>query len=394
MQPHVSVPALDLSGSPLAQLNSLSSLLLPLPPQLVGLTTLFLTRCALSDLPVDVIAALPSLTHLNLSFNALTAIPEQLSSLQNLEILSLAGNRLTGLPERLFDGLTALTSLDLASNMLTELPASFSTLPSLRQLFLGDFSAGNLLSAIPAGLAQMTTLEELVLSRQHLKTLDDLPSLPRLRRLDVAVNQITALPDVLPDFPNLESISIALNPIQQLPSTFLDHYPKLTELLLGFTSLTAFPGQALPGMLKLKKLCASGAPVAAAPLDLPLGTRWHRVAQQPPSLMDIAAARVISLLAPIDSLPDSVVQFILSRQRCQACGLPLFDSSRFAFRTTIPIINIPYVFSFDLCPTTTCRDNIEQIGLAVRAHSRAASAAGSEAGHRAPRPQPRRASRP
>jgi hypothetical protein len=71
--------------------------------------------------------ALSALTHLNLSENHLTSLPEFIGHLSSLKNLQLIGNRLTLLPESL-PHLTQLTELYLAENTFMGLPKSLKKL--------------------------------------------------------------------------------------------------------------------------------------------------------------------------------------------------------------------------------------------------------------------------
>ena len=78
---------------------------------------------------------MPKGTHLDLSNNLLTWLPENFPTLTHLIHLDLSKNQLSDLPEY-FGQLTNLRHLDLYSNQLTKLPPSFSQLKSLKWLDL------------------------------------------------------------------------------------------------------------------------------------------------------------------------------------------------------------------------------------------------------------------
>ncbi|NQT13736.1 MAG: hypothetical protein HQ582_13365, partial [Planctomycetes bacterium] len=86
--------------------------------------------------------------------NQLTALPEWLGQLTQLQTLSLSGNQLTALPEWL-GRLTQLQTLELCHNQLTALPESLRTLTRLKNLFLH----GNDALAIPSEILGATPTE-------------------------------------------------------------------------------------------------------------------------------------------------------------------------------------------------------------------------------------------
>jgi len=88
-----------------------------------------------TEVPVKEISELPKGTHLDLSNNLLTWLPENFPTMTYLIHLDLSKNQLSDLPEY-FGQLTNLRHLDLYSNQLTKLPPSFSQLKSLKWLDL------------------------------------------------------------------------------------------------------------------------------------------------------------------------------------------------------------------------------------------------------------------
>nr|KAG5688088.1 hypothetical protein BaRGS_002693 [Batillaria attramentaria] len=91
----------------------------------------------LEVVPVKELAALPRATHLDLSCNLLTVLPDNFCTLTHLVKVDLSKNRLTELPED-FGDLTNLQHLDLLGNQLTTLPESFHKLRKLKWLDLKD----------------------------------------------------------------------------------------------------------------------------------------------------------------------------------------------------------------------------------------------------------------
>ena len=89
---------------------------------LTSLTLLRLRNNAITSLPVGVFSTLTNMTELRLENNAIINLPSGVfSTLTNLNTLRLDSNVISSLDENIFDGL-ALTTLNLSGNALTALP--------------------------------------------------------------------------------------------------------------------------------------------------------------------------------------------------------------------------------------------------------------------------------
>ena len=105
---------------------------------LAAIRSLYLDSLHITTLRKGDFAGLSSLASLDLWYNDLVALPEEvLSGLSSLETLNLAANDLATLPERVFAGLSSLETLNLLGNDLTGLPEGiFAGLSSLDTLYL------------------------------------------------------------------------------------------------------------------------------------------------------------------------------------------------------------------------------------------------------------------
>lgn len=96
-----------------------------------------LSLSSLDTLPVKELALIPKATHLDLSCNKLTVLPDLFCTLTHLIKLDLSKNSLSELPSD-FGQLENLQHLDLLGNNLRTLPRSFCMLRKLRWLDLKD----------------------------------------------------------------------------------------------------------------------------------------------------------------------------------------------------------------------------------------------------------------
>ncbi|XP_064609021.1 leucine-rich repeat-containing protein 59-like [Liolophura sinensis] len=91
----------------------------------------------LESVPVKELASLPKATHLDLSCNLITTIPESFCSLRHIVRVDFSKNSISELPPN-FGDLVNLQHLDLLGNKLEILPVSFWQLRKLKWLDLKD----------------------------------------------------------------------------------------------------------------------------------------------------------------------------------------------------------------------------------------------------------------
>ncbi|WP_343598534.1 NEL-type E3 ubiquitin ligase domain-containing protein [Pseudomonas sp.] len=150
---------------------------LPVGTDFAHITDMVLVGLRLESLPSGFLHTFPELRRLDLSNNALRAIPEGLAGLSHLRHLRLPRNRirLTVPHVDALAGLGRLRILDLSENTLGSINLSFNQLSRLRELHLNR--AG--LHAVPRGLEWCGLLEY----------------------VDLRGNQISSLPQALLDAP-------------------------------------------------------------------------------------------------------------------------------------------------------------------------------------------------
>ncbi|XP_076345047.1 uncharacterized protein LOC143244378 isoform X1 [Tachypleus tridentatus] len=89
----------------------------------------------LSEVPVKELAALPKATHIDLSCNRISSLPNNFATLNHIIRLDLSKNELKELPRNI-GNMTRLQHLDLYGNKLTMLPLTFCRLKNLKWLDL------------------------------------------------------------------------------------------------------------------------------------------------------------------------------------------------------------------------------------------------------------------
>jgi hypothetical protein len=179
--------------------------------ELQGATTLDLRGCGLQALPSEVLSLADTLQSLDVSGNALDALPDGLALCTRLHTLFASNNRYTQLPPVL-GKLPQLDTLGFKANQIVEVPAR-SLSPTLRWLILTD----NRIVELPSTLADCGRMQKLMLAGNRLTRLP--PGLGRLQRLELlrlSANHFERAADALPDellaLPRLAWLAHAGNP--------------------------------------------------------------------------------------------------------------------------------------------------------------------------------------
>lgn len=188
-----------------------------------------------------------SVTDLRLS-GELTALPEELGNLVNLEGLSVESNQLTTLPAAI-GKLTKLTDLRAYSNKMTSLPPEIGALSKLRKAVLWS----NQLTTLPPEIGGWKSIVELELKWNKLTKLpDEIGQLVNLEQLDLEDNELETLPTTLGGMTKLYRLVLADNNFSKFPVGVLD-LPALRELDLSENKLKELPDE-LHRLSKLEEL--------------------------------------------------------------------------------------------------------------------------------------------
>jgi hypothetical protein len=169
-------------------------------------------RCGLTEFPREIFDLADTLEVLDLSGNALQALPEDLHRLHRLRVLFCSDNRFTELPEVL-GRCAQLEMIAFKANRMALVPAA-ALPPSLRWLILTD----NRIEALPPELGRRTRLQKLMLAGNLLRALpDEMAACHQLELVRIAANRFEALPAWLPALPRLSWLAFAGNPFDDTP---------------------------------------------------------------------------------------------------------------------------------------------------------------------------------
>jgi hypothetical protein len=163
--------------------------------------------CGLSEFPREIFELAETLEILDLSGNALTALPDDLPRLHKLRILFCSDNPFTDLPA-VIGQCAALEMVGFKANRIASVPAA-ALPPNLRWLILTD----SRIAELPPEIGRCSHLQKLMLAGNRLQSLPPtMANCTRLELLRISANQLSALPEWLLSLPKLSWLAFAGNP--------------------------------------------------------------------------------------------------------------------------------------------------------------------------------------
>lgn len=174
----------------------------------------------------------PLQRHISLREN-LQAWPEELyRHAETLEVLDLSDNALSALPAD-FQRFQKLQRLFLTNNQFRQIPAVLAGCPNLRMV---SFKGNQLAEFAPGVFAE--ALEWLILTDNQLTELpDDFGRYSQLKKLALAGNRLSKLPKSMQQCQQLGLIRLSLNRFAEFPD-WLFRLPKLAWLAIGANPAT------------------------------------------------------------------------------------------------------------------------------------------------------------
>ena len=168
--------------------------------------------CGLTEFPREIFDLADTLEVLNLSGNALSALPDDLHRLHRLRVLFCSDNQFTELPEAVGQ-CRQLDMVGFKANRVRSVPAA-SLPPSLRWLILTD----NQIEALPSTIGQCSRVQKLMLAGNRLRALpEELAACRALELLRISANELDTLPEWLLSMPRLAWLAFAGNPFDEEP---------------------------------------------------------------------------------------------------------------------------------------------------------------------------------
>ncbi len=205
--------------------------------------------CGLTTFPREVFDVADSLEVLNLSGNALSELPGDLSRMYRLRVLFCSDNAFTRLPEVL-GRCDALEMIGFKSNHITEVPDGALPAP-LRWLILTD----NHIESMPASLGACTRLQKLMLAGNRLHALpESMSACHALELVRLSANAFDALPDCLLALPRLSWLAFAGNPFGEAGEQTADKAQAVPPIDWRVLTLGEKIGEGASGVIHRGKL--------------------------------------------------------------------------------------------------------------------------------------------
>ncbi|XP_046740818.1 chaoptin-like [Diprion similis] len=262
--------------------NAIGSII---PGDLPTLRHLDLSFNNITSLPGPAFNGTPNLRTLDLRGNFVTAVESGAFTLKHLEYLNLRNNKIQVLSKQAFYGLETLQQLDLSGNSINQLMMEqFRNLKKLRVLNL----ARNKIRSLPRDVFEGTQIEILDLSNNAFYVVPSTSFAEvgyTLRDLNLGNNFIDHLDSA--SFPTslLNSLNLAHNRLTILPDNSFVALGKLLTLNISYNSLQANFKELFHYLPDLRQLCLAKCGLGIVPI-LPLANL---------SVLDLSLNSIISI---------------------------------------------------------------------------------------------------
>ena len=206
--------------------------------RLQHLTTLNLSKNRLENKSLNVITQIKSLRELRLADNALDGmLTPQLCNLKKLEVLDVSGNAITALPPN-SDENAKLRILNVAGNKMSYLPFELlvslplieinaarnrlagalfpACIPGLLELKILDVANNALTSIVENGAIELPSLQSLNVTENRLTQMPEMLRSTELLTLLMAGNRLTSVPESIISLKKLTSVDFSRNAIKKL----------------------------------------------------------------------------------------------------------------------------------------------------------------------------------
>lgn len=171
-------------------------------------TTRLKLACGLTQFPEEIFELADTLEILDLTGNALSTLPANLTQLKKLRILFCSANQFTHLPEVL-GACENLSMIGFKANQIKHISETAIPSKHLRWFIVTD----NQLTQLPEALGECSKLQKLMLAGNQLSALpESLVNCRALELLRISANRFQSLPSWLFDLPNLTWLAYAGNP--------------------------------------------------------------------------------------------------------------------------------------------------------------------------------------
>ncbi|TFY89960.1 hypothetical protein DYL61_21365 [Pseudomonas nabeulensis] len=172
-------------------------------------------------------------------------LPALNADFSHVETLELRNFKWSESGERFLKNFTHVKHLEISNAGLTELPAACTDMVGLTSLRLRNNQV-RLTARSAATLSGMIDLEVLELAGNPLGVPLDFSTMPRLKRLDLALTQMDQWPSGLQNLTSVEYVSLRFNKLRQVPEAHLNPPPEQLEAMAKVNRVTMVQGNPFP----------------------------------------------------------------------------------------------------------------------------------------------------
>ncbi len=219
-----------------------------LPPSLSRasrLTILDVSNNRLEQLEHAELSRLQGLISLKLANNRLISLPPYFGDFKTMRTLNLSSNFLDSFPKFLCD-LEALVDIDMSFNAIANLPDEIGKLKNLERFVITN---NRLTGSLPDSFKELVNLKEVDIRYNTLSSIDVVARLPRVEQISADHNSVSVCET---EFTKIRVLRLNSNPVTKFE--ILNYVPTLTTLILSNAKLAHIPDAAFEKMPNLVKL--------------------------------------------------------------------------------------------------------------------------------------------
>ncbi|PHH70422.1 hypothetical protein CDD80_6019 [Ophiocordyceps camponoti-rufipedis] len=268
------------------------------------LTFLDVSNNRLEQLENAELNSLTGLLKMNLANNRLTRLPAYFDAYQALRSLNISSNFLDAFPPFLCQ-LRSLVDLDMSFNAIARLPEEIGNLKNLEKFLITN---NKLTDEVPAGFRGLTSLRELDIKFNAMTSIDIISELPKLEILCAAHNNVSSFSG---KFECIRQLKLNSNPLNKFE--FTEPVPTLTTLNLSHAQLVSIDS-AFVHMMNLERLVLDRNHFVTIPQQIGILSRLEHfsvannaVAELPPQIGCLAELQVLDVRGNnISKLPPEI----------------------------------------------------------------------------------------
>ena len=219
-----------------------------LPPSLSRagrLTILDVSNNRLDQLDDAELSRLQGLISLKLANNRLRSLPVYFGGFKSMRTLNISSNFLDSFPKFLCD-LEGLVDIDMSFNGIASIPDEIGQLRNLERFVITN---NRLAGSLPDSFGKLVNLKEVDVRYNSLTSIDIIAMLPKVENISADHNSVSVCES---EFTKIRVLRLNSNPVTKFE--ILNYVPTLTTLILSNAKLAHIPDAAFDKMPNLIKL--------------------------------------------------------------------------------------------------------------------------------------------